>query len=503
MPNAEKRARQLSWLYYNQGLERAQIRDLTGAAGKLRDSLKLNKRNTQARNLLGLVYYEMGEVVEALREWLISQNFQTKNNQATDLIRKMKADRNRMQMMSESIRTYNKALENCREGNDDIAAIQLRRILSRNPKYVRAAQLLALIDMKDGKFGQARRVLKRVAQVDRTDPTTLRYLQEIGELTNRAGRERRAAVQEEAEAEQTGTPLRTRMSSSTVFGPLLNILIGLALGLLALGFLVVPAVRRADDNDLNAKILDYTTTIAEQKDRIDSLEKQIEESDAVVEQAREQVEDSQSEVTSYDSLVKAYNFYMAEAYVEASDEIDKIDPTKLSQGSVEIYNAIHDDIVDNAYDGYMYKGQVAVYEEKWDEAIKYFEKAVSIRVDGPEILNLLAYSYQNDGQDSKAIQNYQRILDEYPNTHSADNAAYAIGMLGGTVKENSGGGEDDETETYDPNSGYTVVYGDEGTAYPEETEDETPAEDSGYTEEEAAEEYTEPAPDETGEEAYE
>ena len=60
MPNTEKRAFQLSNLYYNQGLEQAGVRDLTGAEAKLRQSLQLNKRNTQARNLLGLVYYETG-----------------------------------------------------------------------------------------------------------------------------------------------------------------------------------------------------------------------------------------------------------------------------------------------------------------------------------------------------------------------------------------------------------------------------------------------------------
>ena len=41
----------LSNQYYNEGLERAQVRDLTGSKEKLRQCLKLNKVNTQARNL--------------------------------------------------------------------------------------------------------------------------------------------------------------------------------------------------------------------------------------------------------------------------------------------------------------------------------------------------------------------------------------------------------------------------------------------------------------------
>ena len=60
--------------YYNVGLEKARVRDLSGAAVYLKKSLDLYKKNTNARNLLGLVYFEMGETVDALAEWVISKN---------------------------------------------------------------------------------------------------------------------------------------------------------------------------------------------------------------------------------------------------------------------------------------------------------------------------------------------------------------------------------------------------------------------------------------------
>ena len=80
------RAIELSKLYYNQALEMAQVRDLSGAADKLGLSLQLWKNNTEARNLLGLVYYEIGESVAALREWVISQNLQASDNPALGYI---------------------------------------------------------------------------------------------------------------------------------------------------------------------------------------------------------------------------------------------------------------------------------------------------------------------------------------------------------------------------------------------------------------------------------
>ena len=69
--SVQRQAIVLSGIYYNEGLEKAEVRDLSGAILLLRQSLKFNKENIQARNLLGLVYFEMGEAVSALSEWVI------------------------------------------------------------------------------------------------------------------------------------------------------------------------------------------------------------------------------------------------------------------------------------------------------------------------------------------------------------------------------------------------------------------------------------------------
>lgn len=434
MPNAEKRAFQLSNLYYNQGLERAGVRDLTGAVTKLRQSLLLNKRNTQARNLLGLVYLETGEVVAALREWLISQSYHPKNNPAADYIRRVQAARTRFQNMREAISGYNRALENCRNGNEDMAAVQLRRILSKTPGMIRAAQLLALIDIQQGKLGQARRVLRRVEKIDRTNPITLRYLKEIEIQAIARGKGKRKNDIPEDETEQISEAepaFLKKLRDLPTFSTFVNVLIGLMLGILAAAFLVVPAVKRSAHQEMNTRVLDYTTTLAEQKDRLDSLEAQIKESDAVVEKARAQVESSQSEITSYDSLIKGYNFYIAEMYMAAAEELDKIDPSKLSTGAAGIYSGIYNEVQQNAYDEIVYAGSSAFYEEKYDEAIEYLEKAISIRLDEPTALELLGLSYSNKGDKQKAIQYFEELIEKFPNTNSADNAAYSIRMLGG------------------------------------------------------------------------
>ena len=179
----QKKVDYLSKLYYNQGLEKASIRDLSGAISCLKQSLAYDKRNIRARNLLGLVYFETGEVVAALSEWVISKNIQKNRNLASEYIAKLQANQNKLDTINESIKKYNNALAMCREGHEDMAAIRLKKILSQNPKLIKGYHLLALIQMKNQEWNKARRTLKKAARIDKTNTTTLRFLREVDEQT--------------------------------------------------------------------------------------------------------------------------------------------------------------------------------------------------------------------------------------------------------------------------------------------------------------------------------
>ena len=179
----QKKVDYLSKIFYNQGLEKASIRDLSGAIACLKQSLMYDKRNIRARNLLGLVYFETGEVVSALSEWVISKNLQPTRNLASEYINKLQANPNKLAAINETIKKYNHALMLCREGHEDMAAIQLRKILTQNSKLIKGYHLLALIQMKNGEWNKARRILKKAARIDKTNTTTLRFLREVDEHT--------------------------------------------------------------------------------------------------------------------------------------------------------------------------------------------------------------------------------------------------------------------------------------------------------------------------------
>lgn len=126
--------------YYNMGPEQARIRDLSGAVTSLKRALQFNKNNIDARNLLGLVYYEMGESVSAMIEWVLSKNLQPKDNVADEYLDYLQSNKGRLDNIDQAAKKYNNALKPAKEGSEDLAILQLLKVLKLNPKMIRAYQ---------------------------------------------------------------------------------------------------------------------------------------------------------------------------------------------------------------------------------------------------------------------------------------------------------------------------------------------------------------------------
>ncbi len=277
-----KRIMILSNLYYNEGLARANLRDLTGAVTSLRQSLKFNKNNIEARNLLGLVYFEMGETVAALSEWVISKNTRPDKNIADDYINMIQASASRLDAINQTIKKYNQALAYCRQDSRDLAVIQLRKVLSMNPKFIRAHQLLALLYMDSEQWDKAKRELVKCAEMDRNNIQTLTYMREVdrmlapdetGKISRRKDREE--SVRYQADNELLIQPKGLKEPKRSGVGTLLNIFLGLAIGAAVMYFLVVPSVRTNVLHDSQQKITEISNEIDAKNNMITDLENQI------------------------------------------------------------------------------------------------------------------------------------------------------------------------------------------------------------------------------------
>ena len=176
-----KKAQNTSNYYYNIGYDRASARHLSGAIDSLLQALRYNKRNVPARNLLGLIYYEMGEAVQAMSEWVMSINYQQENNLATKYLKELKKDPARLESVDQLARKFNMAIQYAHSEDYDLSILQLKSALSDNPHFVKGYLLLALLYIGTDNYEKARVTLRRVLKIDKANSLAVHYLREMGD----------------------------------------------------------------------------------------------------------------------------------------------------------------------------------------------------------------------------------------------------------------------------------------------------------------------------------
>ena len=348
----QKKVDYLSKIFYNQGLEKASIRDLSGAIACLKQSLMYDKRNIRARNLLGLVYFETGEVVSALSEWVISKNLQPTRNLASEYINKLQANPNKLAAINETIKKYNHALMLCREGHEDMAAIQLRKILTQNSKLIKGYHLLALIQMKNGEWNKARRILKKAARIDKTNTTTLRFLREVDEqtgVTTRLEKKKkglfRSGTKENLDTDILGSE---RVAQPTVYrehskvSVFFILMAGIAAGAVAFWLLAVPAIRQGIYQEANQQIVQYSESLASQGAELTKAQGEAKESGDTVESVTQELTTEQAKSESYQALLQAYTYYQQQNLDEAAVKIQKVHVDVLTDSMKSVYTTIRD-----------------------------------------------------------------------------------------------------------------------------------------------------------------
>ena len=343
----QKKVDYLSKLYYNQGLEKASIRELSGAISCLKQSLAYDKRNIRARNLLGLVYFETGEVVAALSEWVISKNIQKNRNLASEYIAKLQANQNKLDTINESIKKYNNALAMCREGHEDMAAIRLKKILSQNPKLIKGYHLLALIQMKNQEWNKARRTLKKAARIDKTNTTTLRFLREVDEqtgVTTKIEKKRKGLFgNEKAENDNISGEIVVRPSSykeRSRVSLFFTMVLGFAAGAAAFWLLVLPAVKQDIYREANQQIIQYSDSLSSQSVELTKAQGEAAESNDTADAVSKQVEEEKKRSQSYEALFSAYTAMQQEDLDTAALQIQNVYVDTLSDSAKGVYNTI-------------------------------------------------------------------------------------------------------------------------------------------------------------------
>lgn len=439
----------VSNMYYNDGLAKAKVRDLSGAIASLQKSLQFNKGNTSARNLLGLVYYEMGEIVSALSEWVISKYFQSEGNEADDYINAIQSNPNKLDSVNQTIKKYNAALNSAKHGDEDMAIIQLKKVVSTNPKFIRAHQLLALLymqtaDQDERNNERAIKLLKKIRRVDVNNTVTLKYLKELGISPQPQTRKTTASVASEALGSRKTLPRDDTATFAPVSGfpdekpgimPWVNLIVGIVVGLAVSYFLIFPQISSNMSSEDSKKFKNLSEQVAELNSTKSSLENDKKDLNAQITELQGQVEkmkgDDPETVSKledkYKTLLEAFALYQNNSTTEAADTLSSIKEDDLGvKEAKDMYKQIKEATFDKASQEYYSQGEQAFTGEgdyagvpDYDAAIKALKKAIKLKEDNVDAIYYMGRCYQQKGDMDKAKKYYEQIMSK----HSSDSRA--------------------------------------------------------------------------------
>lgn len=436
-----KKVLRLSNNFYNEGLEKAGVRDLSGAIQSLRQSLKFNKNNVEARNLLGLVYFETGEVVAALSEWVISKNLRPKKNIADNYIDVVQSNPTRLDTINKTIKKYNQALLYCHQDSKDLAIIQLKKVLSLNPKYIRAHQLLALLYIDAEDWPRAERELQRCEQIDAGNTTTKRYLKEVAAMLHpeeteesRGSRKKKKEKTEEVFRYQSGNetiiqPLDVKEPKGVSLSVIFYLLIGLGIGVAMTVFLILPArIQAVRDNvseqlkTVSEQLAAESATTNELQQKLDTLQR--ENNDLYTE--LENYVGSDGTIQMMDNMLAAVNGYLEnpEDVEQVAEYLESIRGDVNIEETSESFQAVYQSLLaavgPSVAQTYYDDGMAAYRQEVYADAIQNLEKAYIYDSENIDVIYNLANAYYRNEDYENAAVYYQLVIDNFPGTERAN-----------------------------------------------------------------------------------
>ena len=465
--------------YYNIGLDKARVRDMTGAEEALRLALKYDKMNIDARNLLGLVYYETGEIVQALSHWVVSVNYFDGKNVAKRYIKEIKSNPHRLEAVNNVTRKYNQALVYAKQGSKDLAFIQLRKVLSDNSRFIQGYLLLALLFIDEGRDDKARKALKRVIKIDRTNPVAVRYFNELGHTDEEIMSfrdypqedydvdalfvdDQKKLIAGNSEVDFDGDPVPVGRYKDINFYKysIAYIIAGVVLGLAAMWTLIIPNRDKAADNSQRDLQITFSQEIADKNVTISELQHQVDSMTTKLQNAETETKSLQSQISKYGDYASQVLSDDNKARVQSA--ISKYENMSY-EAAIEDLNRVLQD-TPNSDVALYYKGMCYLKLSDENNATLVFNQLVE------NCPNSVYYSYACEHADDDAIQAGKEKAAQQTTT-AADGTAAANSS--DQSSSDTTGNDTADTDTSDGGdvSADDQSYSGDGADYPGDTAD--------------------------------
>lgn len=413
------RAHNVSVKLYNIGLEQAKARDLSGAVDSLKKSILFDKNNINARNVLGLVYYELGQMADALVQWIVSQNMHNEKNPAAEYLNTYGENIRNSEKMEDSVSLYNEALEYVKQKNDDLAIIRLKKALDINNKFVEALNLLSLCYLMRGRNNEALDIVNRVLRLDVNNEIALGYYRQLCPDKSRPDPRTNKNEMRYATYYMPSDNIKSKKIAKPI-NPVIIFVIGCVCTVIVMSVLVMPSFTEKYKQEYEAVSIEY-----------DQLKKEFDDlttnSNALTEELSQENEELKNQLNTInarelqeriDSLGTISELYDNEQVVEAAQELIALSTDGFDNDTINRYNSLRQEILPEASEAYYDLGIEAERQGNDEEAKNYYNNCLSCALSDTEVkynaMLRLGIIAEEAGDLTTAKDYFQKVVDNHP-----------------------------------------------------------------------------------------
>lgn len=360
----------LSNTFYNHALTFTKNNELSFAIICLKKSLCLYKNNTNARNLLGLIFYRMGRIGDALKHWVISQTLTKGINLANDYLMSAQQNPKILDKYNDSIKFYNLGLNYINQNNDDMGVIQLKKSLEINPDFIDALNLLALCYIYQDEKDKAQKLIERVLQIDNSNIIANNYYKRYIDKKNL----------------QSKNFFTTKIKFIDMFNfsRAVIFLSGIFFGIIIIYALVFPAQISSKNKSIE-KLQKELDVIQENYDTINEEMPKLKKENEQLTKDNIEFQQKLLENETQKLLTQAQDLYSQKKIIQATDILYGLSPVKSEELSEQI-EKLRKKVYPSAAKIYYDKGLQAYNSKNFEQAKENFEKALLFS-ENPEKIN--------------------------------------------------------------------------------------------------------------------
>ncbi len=430
---------------YNEGLQAANDKNLSQAITILEQSVLFDKNNMDARNLLGLLYFEVGHIADALEHWIISTSLQPKNNFATKYINILQKNSRLMEKYNDAVKYYNQALHYLKQGSDDIAIIRLKKALDLNPNFLDACNLMTFCCLLEENEKRARHFIETVLQKDANNPFALRYLQEIQQndhcstfflkKRNTQTKKTPSAVSDKKTDSPPPMPRYKRGEKRNFRLLEQRDFISFGLGVFAttviIFTLIVPSLHAQQQqtiDTLQAKLEGFQGSTNMTPEEVASMREQFNS----LKTENKQLRSEETKQANLELLETAISQATDQKFEECVVTLDAINTLGFSEEDTKKYEDLKQTVYPKAAEIFYNKGKNEFLNNRFTEAKTHLENCIKFITQedfADDVYFYLAKIAEQEQDIQKAKTYYEKIQKEFPNSNQMENIKLALQQI--------------------------------------------------------------------------